>query len=116
MSKSTKAMPLGTNGILALIAAIGVFGITWQRASAEEAILVKDGVAAGGIVLPDKPEGDETLAAQELRHFVERMSGARTPLGGAQLALMGPDDKGPKSTWAGHRRFLTLQPPSRYPT
>ena len=69
--------------------------------SADPFTITKDGQARCAIVLPNPPENDETLAAQELCHFVERISGAR-------LRIVGPEDPGPKVYLGRAARFYWL--------
>ena len=54
-----------------------------------EIVIVENGVPRMGLVLPENPTSDERLAEEELRAFVQRMSGG-------VLESVGPGSEGPK--------------------
>ena len=64
--------------ILAFITALLLAPLTALHAA--ETLFVENGEPRAEIVLAEKPPRMVTLAAVELRHFVEKMSGARLPI------------------------------------
>jgi len=71
------------NNLLAALIALGIVALALPPArAADDCVLVKDGQPQAAIVLPSDASDIEKLAAQELQTYVEKMSGARLPIGG----------------------------------
>ena len=63
-----------------MVVVAAVFGLLTTRAPAATVNLVEDGRPRATIVLAEEPRAAAQLAAYELQHYLERMSGARIPI------------------------------------
>lgn len=57
--------------------------LTAQGKGLGEFVVVRDGVARARIVLPDDPSDDAVTAAEELKYYIHKISGASLPIGRA---------------------------------
>lgn len=58
------------------VAIVGLLSAGFAARGAAEAFIVKDGKPEAEIVVPEKPNRIQELAADELRHFIKKISGA----------------------------------------
>jgi hypothetical protein len=73
-----------------LSAIIAVVAVALSSGSAGCFTLAKDGNAACVIVLADKPSEGAKIAADELQHYVEKMSGAKLEIRSESDSISGP--------------------------
>ena len=64
-------------------------GCSPEPAEPESVLLVEDGKAQAVIILPEKPDELEQLAAEEIATYAEKISGAKLPIISAEAD--GPD-------------------------